>query len=98
MDTDRLRSLIKAAATGTPGARIHPNGLGFDCHGTTYKINEHATAEVRTPVPRGAEGSDRVIWCASRRVELQHDWAVKYGEGSTPAAAKAAAGIGRGRS
>jgi hypothetical protein len=93
MNTDELRSLIKVAATGTPGARLWPNGLGFDCKGTSYRIRE-----VRTPVPRGAEGSEPIIWEASRRVELANDWAVKYGEGPTPLAAKAAAGIGRGRS
>lgn len=34
------------------------------------------------------------LWTASRRIG---EWADKYGEGSTPEAAKRAAGIGRGR-
>jgi hypothetical protein len=84
MDTPTLRSLIKAAATGIPGARLHPNGLGFDHHGTSYRINE------RVSTAKGA-----IVWEASRRVELMNDWAVKYGEGPTPEAAKRAAGIGR---
>lgn len=76
-----LRSLVKVAATGIPGARLWSNGLGFDHHGTQYVYSERLGK-----------------WTASRRVSLQGDWAVKYGEGSTPEAAKRAAGIGEGRS
>lgn len=36
MQTDALRSLVKTAATATRDARLWPNGLGFDCHGTQY--------------------------------------------------------------
>lgn len=39
METNTLRSLIKTAATGTPGARLWPNGLGFDCRGTQYSYS-----------------------------------------------------------
>jgi len=40
METGALRALIKAAAVGTPHARLWPNGLGFDCHGTQYAYLE----------------------------------------------------------
>jgi hypothetical protein len=36
MTTADLRSLVKTAATGIPGAKLWPNGLGFDHHGTQY--------------------------------------------------------------
>lgn len=75
MDTTDLRSLVKAAATGIPGARLWPNGLGFDWRGTQYRY------------------LDRVgRWEASRPYGT---YSTRYGEGSTPAEAKRAAGIGR---
>ncbi len=40
METSALRALVKAAAIGTPHARLWPNGLGFDCRGTSYWYNE----------------------------------------------------------
>lgn len=40
METADLRALIKAAAIGTPGAKLWPNGLGFDCRGTSYGYSE----------------------------------------------------------
>jgi hypothetical protein len=83
MTTDDLRSLIKAAATGTPGAKLWPNGLGFDHRGTQYTAHE-----------RGNDGGS-LVWTAARLVSLYgDDAAVKYGEGPTPEAAKRAAGIG----
>ena len=36
MNTADLRSLVKTAATGMSGARLWPNGLGFDLRGTAY--------------------------------------------------------------
>jgi hypothetical protein len=73
VDTADLKARIKAAVVGTVGARLWPNGLGFDLRGTQYVLR--------------MDGS----WVASR-----HDgYAVKYGEGNTPQAAKLAAGIGR---
>lgn len=101
MDTDKLRSIIKTAATGMPGARLAPNGLSFDHRGTHYTVNEramYARSRVRegtSTVPLGTDRAEGIIWCAARRVELSHDWAVKYGEGSSPLEAKRAAGIGR---
>lgn len=75
MDTTDLRSLVKAAATGIPGARLWPNGLGFDWRGTQYAYSDRTCT-----------------WCASRRYGT---YSTRYGEGSTPAEAKRAAGIGR---
>jgi hypothetical protein len=80
MQTDDVRSLVKTAATGMPGAKLWSNGLGFDLRGTSYRINE-----------RLSRASGSVVWEASRRFE----YATKYGEGATPQAAKRAAGIGR---
>ncbi len=42
MQTDDLRSLVKTAATGLVGARLWPNGLGFDLRGTSYTYDERA--------------------------------------------------------
>lgn len=42
METSALRALVKAAAIGTPHARLWPNGLGFDCHGTQYAYLERS--------------------------------------------------------
>jgi hypothetical protein len=74
METSELRSLVKAAAIGTPHAKLWPNGLGFDCRGVQYCTN------------------DGSIWYASsnRQTSGPH----KVGQGPTPQAAKAAAGIG----
>lgn len=77
METDALRSLVKTAATGTPGARIWPNGLGFSCRGVEYMYLERTQR-----------------WSALHRGYAGRDVS-KYGEGSTPQAAKRAAGIGR---
>lgn len=30
MQTDQLRQLVQAAAVAVPGARLWPNGIGFD--------------------------------------------------------------------
>jgi len=76
--SEDLRSTVKVAATAIPGAKLWPNGLGFDHHGTQYTYSERIGQ-----------------WTASRRVSLSGDWAWKYGEGSTPQAAREAAGIGR---
>lgn len=76
METADLRSLIKAAAIGTPGAKLWPNGLGFTCRGTEYTYSER-TGD----------------WWACRRIGDHH--VQKCGAGSTPDAAKRAAGIGR---
>lgn len=75
MTSADLRSIVKTAATGLVGARIWPNGLGFDLRGTQYTYSERLK-----------------LWSASRP---EGEYAVKYGEGSTPQAAKRAAGIGR---
>lgn len=75
MDTASLRSLVKAAATGTPGAKLWPNGLGFNVRGVQYVYSERSSA-----------------WCASGPCGK---YASKVGYGSTPEAAKRAAGIGR---
>jgi hypothetical protein len=79
MDSADLRSLIKAAATGIPGAKLWSNGLGFDHHGTRYTYSERL----------------QVWTAARRVSLYGDDGAVKYGEGPTPEAAKRAAGIGR---
>ncbi len=79
METDALRKLVKATATGTPHARIWPNGLGFDSRGTSY-----------APVVDGP--TQRITWYASRSV---YDQAEKVGHGPTPDLAKRAARIGR---
>lgn len=44
MEIDDLRSLVKAAATGIPHAKLWPNGLGFDCRGTQYTYAERSGA------------------------------------------------------
>lgn len=80
METNEIRAIVKAAAVGLVGAKIWPNGLGFDLRGTSYRINERIST---------VQGS--VLWEASRRFE----YGSKYGEGNTPQAAKRAAGIGR---
>lgn len=80
MTTAEVRSIVKTAATGLVGAKIWPNGLGFDLRGTSYQINEALSRSKGEPV-----------WqCARTDGDIS-----KYGEGATPQAAKRAARIGR---
>jgi hypothetical protein len=80
VDSATIRSHVKTAATGIPHATLWPNGLGFDARGVQYVL-----------VPRGADH----VWVASQQLGARKGWAVRYGEGATPDAAKRAAGIGR---
>jgi hypothetical protein len=81
MDSDTLRSLVKTAATGMPGARLWANGLGFDSRGTQY-----------SPIVVEIQGRETLLWYATRS---QYEDPPKRGQGGSPQAAKRDAKIGR---
>jgi hypothetical protein len=73
MSTDELRSLVKAAAIGLPGARIWPNGLGFDLRGTAYSFDGREWYCARSQGESSKYGTGGTPQAAKRAARIGRD-------------------------